>query len=629
MNKIYKIFSSLVVSVLMLVACTPDDYSLGKVDVSPGDLVEGIAYTITHDSSNPNIVYLRSLMDSQYTPIWHHPQGNSQDQEVELKVAFEGTYPVQFGVETRGGIVYGDTVYFQIDDFYADFVSGEMWVNLAGGVGESKTWVPDNGSYGMKQGFYSCFDPTTTWEDMVADVEYDWYAQDKTWWQPSDSDIGNTEDDLLSYMTFSLDGKAGLTVYRYNNGEYIETEGTFNMNEENHTISAVGVDFLHGEWATGNAVDFRNGFQILVLTENQLMIGNYRDEALSGEGACLYCWNFVSKDWADNYVPDDTAEPEPPYDGDANDDLTTSQSTTKNWIINLDAPYNWTDLYGNFLNEWTVGANGIPEFVTWQPPYDEALLSTISITLSKGGSNDGTYEVTGSDGREYSGNYTIDDKNWIDFGQDIDIISGMDWINFSTQDGKLRIISVERTLSGAVSVMHLGRINEDNPNEYMTIALTQGSSSGGGSDNGALNGTVIAFDNSKLVYGDLEGNGTLRLEMYNIYGSGTANDPGFNLSDFQYDYTIQVTFTLSGVSFNNGAAGSYTGALSFASEDWNAQYWGGGAGDTVVTGDGTYTVWCQPGTGVGIAVFCIDISGMAGDINLSAVSATIDKIEIK
>ncbi|MCD8166564.1 MAG: hypothetical protein LUE93_10900 [Bacteroides sp.] len=614
MNKIFKFLSSLLLIVTAFVSCTPEEYSLGKADISPSDLVEGIAFSITHDSENPNIVYLKSLInDSKYTFSWIHPQGTSQEQEVTLRIAFEGTYPVVFGVDTRAGIIYGDTAYFTIDRFYADFVSDELWTNLTGGVGNAKTWIFDNGNYGMASG-------EVAYQDPAGLIEFNNF---ETNWAPN---AGVTDDDKIwsSYMIFSLDN--GANIQTHNEG-WKDEAGTFLLDTDKKTLTITGADLIHPEGWDNMTPNWSRDLKILTLTEDQLQIAILRDPGTSGEDEWWLIWNYVSKEYADNYVPDET-DPELPYDGDANEDLTTSQSTTKNWIINLDAPYNWTDLYGNFLNEWTMGAGGIPEFTTWQPPYDEALLSTVSITLSKGGSDDGTYEIIGSDGREYSGNYTIDEKNWIDFGQDIDIISDMDWINFSTQDGKLRIISVERNLSGAVSVMHLGRVNDDNPNEYMTIGLTQGSSSGGGSDNGSLNGTVISFDNSKLVYGDLEGNGTLRLEICNMYGS-TASNPGFNLADFQYDYTIQVTFTLSGVSFNSGAAGSYTGALSFASEDWNAQYWGGGAGDTVVTGDGTYTVWCQPGTGNGIAVFCIDISGMADDIDLSAVSATINKIEIK
>ncbi|WP_339917159.1 hypothetical protein [Yeosuana marina] len=97
--------------------------------------------------------------------------------------------------------------------------------------------------------------------------------------------------------------------------------------------------------------------------------------------------------------------------------------------------------------------------------------------------------------------------------------------------------------------------------------------SGGGS--GSV-GTEIAFDNSKLDVGDLEGNGNLRLELYNDYGS-TAADPGLNKSDLTFSSSIEVTFTLGGITLNTG-----------------------------------------------VVVFVIDVVGMATDI--SNVTATIDSI---
>ena len=107
MNKIIKFFALLFAWTALLSSCSPEEYSLGNVDVKPEELVEGIAFKIEHDANNPNIVYLTSLMDAKYTPLWDHPQGRSQEKKVTLKIPFAGVYTVKFGVETRGGVVYG------------------------------------------------------------------------------------------------------------------------------------------------------------------------------------------------------------------------------------------------------------------------------------------------------------------------------------------------------------------------------------------------------------------------------------------------------------------------------------------------------------------------------------------
>lgn len=85
---------------LLVAACSPDDYSLGDKNITSDDLVEGLAYTLTHDSSNPNIVYLKSLLPSSYTTLWDTPQGRSQEAEMTLKMPFAGDYQVRMGVET-------------------------------------------------------------------------------------------------------------------------------------------------------------------------------------------------------------------------------------------------------------------------------------------------------------------------------------------------------------------------------------------------------------------------------------------------------------------------------------------------------------------------------------------------
>ena len=84
---------SLIASMLLLFnACTPETFELGEKTFTSEELVEGIAFTVTHDESNPNIIYLKSLLGPEYQPLWEHPMGRSQAEEVTLQMPFEGTY---------------------------------------------------------------------------------------------------------------------------------------------------------------------------------------------------------------------------------------------------------------------------------------------------------------------------------------------------------------------------------------------------------------------------------------------------------------------------------------------------------------------------------------------------------
>lgn len=538
MKKIfYKLYASLMMVAFLFAACSPDSNELEAPDVTADDLVEGIAYTITHDGSNPNIVYLESKIGSKYTPVWEHPQGRSQEQKITLKIPFDGTYTVKFGVETRGGVVYGEPVTFTVDDFCADFVTGEMWDFLAGGAGHAKTWVPDNGNYGMKQGFYSCFDPSATYLDMVTDNGTNWYPKDKVWWEPGNGDVGITEDDLNSYMTFSLEGKAGLTVHRFTEGQEVVSEGLFSMNTDNHTMSAVDVDFVHGAWADGKAVDFRNGFQILLLTENQLMIANYRDEALSGEGRCIYCWNFVSKEYADNYVPE-PEEPEPTEpvlpDGwkeDVSETVSVITSSTIKWTLSDKNPVDWATQSGKLMNGWTSPS----DYPDWLGTLDPAVYEGFSMTLD---SKTMKAKFVTPDGTATECGYALDDKGIYSFDGTVPVVTIINWMTFRAGDGgTLRILSIEKGLSDELTGMWVGIPNPDKPDtEYIAYHLIPKA------EGSATDDPLAAWKNALT--------GKTFVPDTNYFADWVAGDwtGGWTSSVFPDDYTSQSWFWTEEIS---------------------------------------------------------------------------------
>lgn len=58
--------------------------------------------------------------------------------------------------------------------------------------------------------------------------------------------------------------------------------------------------------------------------------------------------------------------------------------------------------------------------------------------------------------------------------------------------------------------------------------------------------TEVAVDSSKIFFGDIEGNGKLRIELYNEYGD-TKADPPLKTSDIFFNEGLSVTFTISGI----------------------------------------------------------------------------------
>lgn len=65
-------------------------------------------------------------------------------------------------------------------------------------------------------------------------------------------------------------------------------------------------------------------------------------------------------------------------------------------------------------------------------------------------------------------------------------------------------------------------------------------------DSIVFDGKEYEFDASKIAYGDIEGKGNYRIDIYNEYGP-TKNDPGVNIFDIYFSEYMTLTFTVSGM----------------------------------------------------------------------------------
>ena len=600
MNKLIHTLQMALLAMLMgmTAACTPDSYDLEAPDVASEDLVEGIAYTITHDSENPNIVYLRSLMPSSYQVCWEHPQGRAQGAEVTLQMPFEGEYEVRFGVQTRGGVVYGPTATFTIDDFYAGFVNDDLWTYLTGGVDQEKTWIFDNGEYGFAAGELTYADPsgTVTWNNWTAN------------WDPG---VGHTGDDAIweSTMTFNLQGGANVTVY---NSSSDETQtGTFMLNTDSHTITFTDCDLLHTPSWSDRTTNWRRDLQLLELDENHLRIGVMRDNS---EGPWWLIWNFVSKEYADNYVPEDQPDPEPTLPDGWQDMVSEVVTSEIKWTMSPDVPFDWANLDGSLMNNFTAG-----NYPDWATVVDG--LENLSMTLN---SADMTYTFEMPDGTTTSGTYTLDEDGIYTFSAGVPTyhIGGGDIMFSATAENQLRILSIE-TAGNSVMGMWLGNRSTEK-DEYLAYHFLPNAGSGSGTPTA----TEIAVDNSKIVCGHLEeATNNFRIELYNMYGSTASNRP-FDPASIVFDYSMELTFTISGLT-GAAATNAYTAQLMCTADGWWPSV-GEGQGTTTVQGDGTYTIRYSPSAAYnGVIVFCIDIQEMFSDIeNPDAVTVTIDNLSI-
>lgn len=146
---------------------------------------------------------------------------------------------------------------------------------------------------------------------------------------------------------------------------------------------------------------------------------------------------------------------------------------------------------------------------------------------------------------------------------------------------------------------------------------------------------IVRVNSSKLVKGLIETNkGHYRIEIYNEYGD-TKTDAPLDITKLSFDKGMAVTFTISGITGNlkSGAPATYNAGLEFAAGGWYPSYWSALDGskpewDTVVKGDGTYTVRCKTeAASNGAVVFCIDINKLAVNlVDIDKVKVTVDKV---
>ncbi len=468
MNKIFKLFSLLFVMAIMFTSCSPEEFAMGEADVKKTDLVEGIAFKIEHDATNPNIVYLTSLMDNSYTPLWNHPQGRSQEKKVTLKIPFAGTYNVQFGVMTRGGVVYGDTVTFKVDNMYADFVSDPLWTLLSGGAGKEKTWYLDLDENSVSRYFLGplyFYGTNDSWESVTNGVKvggdsWNWNPDYKgNSWLMSAVDFGS--------MTFNLKGGANIIVEHKSIPSLGTQTGKYLIDTENHTMKMQDAGILHDTGRNGVVLNWGD-IKILSLTETTMQLAVLRDAALSGEGACLLVYNFISKDYKDNWTPPVTVEPEPTLPDGWKDDVSQTVSKSIKWVLSPSTPFNWANLDGSLMNAGWTAADKYDGWTGFNAAA-AANYANFSLTLN---SDDNTVTYVAPDGTSTKGTYTLDEKGiytFTDVKPNFVICGG--WVTLGTTDAnQWRITKIEKDPAGNVTGMWVGK-RDPAKAEYMVYHL--------------------------------------------------------------------------------------------------------------------------------------------------------------
>ena len=591
MNTKKSIYLSLAAA-LLLGACSPDEYSLSKPDLTAEELVQGVAYTVDVDAQNT--ITLTSLLDKSYNCYWVHPNGRAQGNVATLALPFAGTYEVTFGVDTRGGVVYGAPYQFTINTNNMSLLEDPLYTYLTGGVGKSKKWVPVDRDYGVGNctGPVMYANPDDVLNDGSASTDIginhmvpNWDPGFQSWLIPQDSPY------MKSSMTFSLDDKQGCTVSVYRAEEDKTYNGKWNLlvEDKNHpTLSFTDAFALHNVGFDEVCANYTDKIVITALTPYLLQLATMRTNS---EGPWWIIWNFIAEDvqQGKGQIPSDEAEylnptaPVLPEIEDLETKLFTTdingvefQGAEMTFQVSQDAAYDWM---------WWNGATSAWESVvkgnygsSWAPMWDEDAVAESELTLTRKG--DYTYG-------EYSGKYTIQDSKIV-FDQPVTfftvtgdqrtvMVTGSEWQVFKVDPGSELIIGVPdgKDANGAT-------------NAYLVAGFTY--KAVGGGQTGPVNVPFIAENANNYI----EAGQYFRCQIYNPWGGGgDAVDPA-NIK-LKKNQKLNVTLRLSGFTFSQPAK------MVLCCNRGDEQSWEPDcfnyARAITVNGDGTYTISWTNDTG--------------------------------
>lgn len=575
-QSIYSLIAGLL---LMLSACTPEEYDMGAKTYESGDLTQGSAYTVTIEG---NKVLLKSNITG-CTPLWVTPQGRSQESELSIELPFAGSYEVTFGAETPGGVVYGEPYAFNLPKNDFSLLEDEKWFLLADknfksgdalpdaetlAAGISKKWYPCDGNYGIGQ----CSGPVMYMTPYDPDGDGAGYTEDEAansvykditfgtgnWkpnWDPGFQSWLIPENDpyMDSYMTFSMDAANGCvaTMYRGESGTKgsstgVDMTGKFNMNLTDKVkplISFTDCYSMHNVGFDAVCSNYTQDIQIIELTPYILQLVTKRTNS---EGNWYIVWNFVSEEVIETKgecIPEeesgkiDKVAPVLPVFDNLLTDLFTTEINGVTYVgnqmtYNLDteAPYDWLWWNGSpNVQKWESVTGGSYND-TWAPAAgDEA--EDFELILSK--ASDGTY---GYECGEVSGKVTIAD-GVLTFDKEITILTtASDQRTVTVTGNEFTVLKLEAAEALTIGVPESVDENGD-VNSYLVANLLYKKIS-----TGPEGPTVVGIDNATIPEHTWIENGCIRIGFHHYGDGGTGIFKDAASVKLKKNQTISVTF---------------------------------------------------------------------------------------
>jgi hypothetical protein len=337
---------------LLIVACKKDEHSLGRV-LDKSEIVYSVTQDLQADPGGNTVILTNSTPGT--ISMWDFQTGTSTRMVDTVRFAFAGDYVVKFSAVTGGQVVQMDSIKVKVTKDNLNYVNDPLWTALSGGVGQEKEWILDEGGiffsgplsfYGVNNGWLKEGGP---WADGANATGC--YGGDCWTWGPGTGDIYPSMMAQGDYgvMTFGLKGTAAFKAVKPMENN-ITQNGSYYLNVATKTLSITNGTILRGYKPAKNGISGISNwssYKVLSLDENTMQLGVIRDKDVDGEGPAMIVYNFITKDFKNNYVPPVTG-PDEGFDPTfkAGELLSMLTGTTSGRLWKIDAAGNPIDWIG-------------------------------------------------------------------------------------------------------------------------------------------------------------------------------------------------------------------------------------------------------------------------------------------
>jgi hypothetical protein len=183
--------------------------------------------------------------------------------------------------------------------------------------------------------------------------------------------------------------------------------------------------------------------------------------------------------------------------------------------------------------------------------------------------------VVRSDGQHLSMNYISGDQKSF-YSKPNCTVSFCDWDGqngwptttqeISLAPGETHTIAINEAMAaGNVVILDFKGLRSEYPHAFIKL------------DKIELDGKAVSFDANKLKYGDLEGNGNYRIEIFNCWGAGTASDSPFgggakdSETALACNSKIELTYTIINLK-DNSDDNKLVAGLTVCDSNWNSSW---------------------------------------------------------